>query len=310
MKAARDMSELPQVPTTRLLGKSGIVVSSMAWGMWRFAGRSVSEARALVEAALESGITLFDTADIYGFDGKGGFGDAESLLGRVLAESSRLRDRMVLATKGGITPPTPYDSSAAYLESAIDASLKRLGVPRIDLYQVHRPDILTHPHQIARAMEKAYALGKVGAFGVSNVTPAQVTAMNAMMPRELPLSTTQPELSALCLTPIEDGTLDIAMTHNQAVLAWSPLGGGRIANPTNEREAAVAAALDNVATAHNVSRTAAAYAWIMAHTAHPVPIVGSQDAARIREAADAYKVRWTRESWYKVLVASRQEPLP
>ena len=310
MKAARDMSELPQVPTTRLLGKSGIVVSSMAWGMWRFAGRSVSEARALVEAALESGITLFDTADIYGFDGTGGFGDAESLLGRVLAESSRLRDRMVLATKGGITPPTPYDSSAAYLESAIDASLKRLGVPRIDLYQVHRPDILTHPHQIARAMEKAYALGKVGAFGVSNVTPAQVTAMNAMMPRELPLSTTQPELSALCLTPIEDGTLDIAMTHNQAVLAWSPLGGGRIANPTNEREAAVAAALDNVATAHNVSRTAAAYAWIMAHTAHPVPIVGSQDAARIREAADAYKVRWTRESWYKVLVASRQEPLP
>ena len=310
MKAARDMSELPQVPTTRLLGKSGIVVSSMAWGMWRFAGRSVSEARALVEAALESGITLFDTADIYGFDGKGGFGDAESLLGRVLAESSRLRDRMVLATKGGITPPTPYDSSAAYLESAIDASLKRLGVPRIDLYQVHRPDILTHPHQIARAMEKAYALGKVGAFGVSNVTPAQVTAMNAMMPRELPLSTTQPELSALCLTPIEDGTLDIAMTHNQAVLAWSPLGGGRIANPTNEREAAVAAALDNVATAHNVSRTAAAYAWIMAHPAHPVPIVGSQDAARIREAADAYKVRWTRESWYKVLVASRQEPLP
>ena len=310
MKAARDMNELPQVPTTRLLGKSGIVVSSMAWGMWRFAGRSVSEARTLVEAALESGITLFDTADIYGFDGKGGFGDAESLLGQVLAESPRLRDRMVLATKGGITPPTPYDSSAAYLESAIDASLKRLGVPRIDLYQVHRPDILTHPHQIARAMEKAYALGKVGAFGVSNVTPAQVTAMNAMMPRELPLSTTQPELSALCLTPIEDGTLDIAMTHNQAVLAWSPLGGGRIANPTNERETAVAAALDDVATAHNVSRTAAAYAWIMAHPAHPVPIVGSQDAARIKEAADAYKVRWTRESWYKVLVASRQEPLP
>ena len=310
MKAARDMSELPQVPTTRLLGKSGIVVSSMAWGMWRFAGRSVSEARALVEAAMESGITLFDTADIYGFDGKGGFGDAESLLGQVLAESPRSRDRMVLATKGGITPPTPYDSSDTYLESAIDASLKRLGVPRIDLYQVHRPDILTHPHQIARAMEKAYALGKVGAFGVSNVTPAQVTAMNAMMPRELPLSTTQPELSPLCLTPIEDGTLDIAMTHNQAVLAWSPLGGGRIANPTSEREIAVAAALDDVATAHDVSRTAAAYAWIMAHAAHPVPIVGSQDATRIKESADAYKVRWTRETWYKVLVASRQEPLP
>jgi predicted oxidoreductase len=304
------MSELSEVPTTRLLGKSGIVVSSMAWGMWRFAGRTVSEARELVEAALESGVTLFDTADIYGFDGKGGFGDAESLLGQVFAEGPGLRDRMVLATKGGIIPPAPYDSSPTYLESAIDASLKRLGVPRIDLYQIHRPDILTHPHEVARAMEKAYALGKIGAFGVSNVTPAQVTAMNAMMPRELPLSTTQPEFSPLCLTTIEDGTLDIAMTHNQAVLAWSPLGGGRIANPTNARETAVAAALDEVATAHSVSRTAVAYAWIMAHPAHPIPIVGSQHAARIKEAADAYEVHWTRESWYKVLVAARGAPLP
>jgi predicted oxidoreductase len=304
------MSELSEVPTTRLLGKSGIVVSSMAWGMWRFAGRTVSEARELVEAALESGVTLFDTADIYGFDGKGGFGDAESLLGQVFAEGPGLRDRMVLATKGGIIPPAPYDSSPTYLESAIDASLKRLGVPRIDLYQIHRPDILTHPHEVARAMEKAYALGKIGAFGVSNVTPAQVTAMNAMMPRELPLSTTQPEFSPLCLTTIEDGTLDIAMTHNQAVLAWSPLGGGRIANPTNARETAVAAALDEVANAHSVSRTAAAYAWIMAHPAHPIPIVGSQHTARIKEAADAYKVTWTRESWYKVLVASRGVSLP
>jgi predicted oxidoreductase len=304
------MSKLPQVPSTRLLGKSGIVVSSMAWGMWRFAGRTVSEARALVEAALDSGITLLDTADIYGFNGTGGFGDAESLLGQVFAESPGLRDRMVLATKGGIIPPAPYDSSPTYLESAIDASLKRLGVPRIDLYQIHRPDILTHPHEVARAMEKAYALGKIGAFGISNVTPAQMAAMVAFMPRDLPLSTTQPELSPLCLTTIEDGTLDIAMTHHQAVLAWSPLGGGRIANPTNARETAVAAALDEVATAHGVSRTAAAYAWIMAHPAHPIPIVGSQDAGRIKESADAYKVCWTRESWYQVLVASRGVPLP
>ncbi len=304
------MSELPQLPTTRLLGKSGIVVSSMAWGMWRFAGRTVADARALVEAALDSGITLLDTADIYGFNGSGGFGDAELLLGQVFAESPSLRDRVVLATKGGIVPPAPYDSSPAYLEAAIDASLKRLGVPRIDLYQIHRPDILTHPHDVVRAMEKAYVLGKIGAFGVSNVTTAQLAAINAVMPRELPLSTNQPELSPLCLTTIEDGTLDIAMTHNQAVLAWSPLGGGRIATPTDARETAVAAALDEVANAHSVSRTAAAYAWIMAHPAHPIPIVGSQDAGRIKEAADAYKVRWTRESWYKVLVASRGVPLP
>ena len=304
------MSTLPPIPATRLLGKSGIVVSSMAWGMWRFAGRSVAEARALVEAALDSGITLLDTADIYGFDGSDGFGDAEKLLGRVFAETPALRDRMVLATKGGIMPPLPYDSSPAYLDTALDASLRRMGILRVDLYQIHRPDILTHPHEIARFAEKAYALGKIGAFGVSNMMPAQTAAMLAFMPRDLPLSTIQPELSPLCLDAITDGTLDLALQHNLAPMAWSPLGGGRIAAPTNAREIAIAAALDTVATVHGVSRTAAAYSWIMAHPAHPIPIVGSQHVDRIREAADAHKVTWTRESWYAVLVASRGEKMP
>jgi predicted oxidoreductase len=207
-------------------------------------------------------------------------------------------------------PPLPYDSSSAYLEAALDASLKRMGVPRVDLYQIHRPDILTHPHEIARFAEKAYALGKIGAFGVSNMTPAQTSALLSFMPRDLPLSTIQPELSPLCLDAIIDGTLDLALQHNFAVLAWSPLGGGRIARPTNAREVAVVAALDNVARTHDVSRTAAAYSWIMAHPSHPIPIVGSQNAERIHEAADALKVSWTRENWYAVLVASRGEKLP
>ena len=305
------MSSLPPVSTTRLLGKSGIITSSMAWGMWRFAGRSVADARALVEAALDSGITLLDTADIYGFDGKGGFGDAEALLGQVFAEAPSLRHRMVLATKGGIIPPLPYDNSPAYLEKALDASLKRMGIPRVDLYQIHRPDILTHPHEIAKFAEKAYALGKIGAFGVSNYTPAQTRALQALMPAHgIQLSTTQPEISPLHLDAIVDRTLDIAMQHDLCPLAWSPLGGGRIANPSGDREIAVAAAIDSVATAHGVSRTAAAYSWIMAHPSRPIPIVGSQHVDRIREAADAYRVRWTRENWYAVLVASRGEKLP
>ena len=95
-----------------------------------------------------------------------------------------------------------------------------------------------------------------------------------------------------------------------AVLGWSPLGQGRIANPTNAREQAVAAALDDVAQAQGVSRTAAAYAWVMAHPAGVIPIVGSQQASRIAEAADALNVTWTRAEWYQVLVASRQEQLP
>jgi aryl-alcohol dehydrogenase-like predicted oxidoreductase len=305
------MSALSKPSPYRKLGASGIESSSLAWGMWRFAGHSVKEARAMVDAAFESGITLFDTADIYGFDGSGGFGAAEELLGAVFAEDKSARDRMVLATKGGIMPPIPYDSSAAYLETALDASLRRLRVARVDLYQIHRPDILTHPHEIVKFVEKAYALGKIAAFGVSNYTPAQTRAIQALMPAHgISLSTIQPEISPLEISAIEDRTLDIAMQHDLAPLAWSPLGGGRLLMPSNKRETDVAAALDAVAQAHGVSRSSAALSWIMAHPARPIPIVGSQNAARIRESADAYKVEWTRTNWYKVLTASRQEPLP
>ncbi len=302
------MSEIILSSISRPLGKSGLSVSPIAWGMWRFKGDDVNAARALVEAAFEAGITLFDTADIYGPDNGEGFGAAETLLGRVFAESPGLRAKMVLASKGGIVIGTPYDSSTAYTASAIDASLKRLGVDHIDLWQVHRPDILTHPAELAAALQAAKSAGKIGAIGVSNFTVAQTSALMAYL--DVPLATIQPELSALALAPIEDGTLDLAMAHDLGVLAWSPLGGGRIMAPTSERERAVQAALQGQAGAFGVSLSAAATSWIMAHPARPIPIIGSQNAARIKEAADAYKVRWTRASWYTVLVAARGEPLP
>jgi predicted oxidoreductase len=230
------------------------------------------------------------------------------LLGEVFAENPGLRDRMVLATKGGITPPTPYDSSAEYLSQAIDDSLRRLKVDSVDLWQIHRPDILTHPSEIARTIEDAVKAGKIRAFGVSNFTVSQIATLAQLCP--VPIVTTQPELSPVRIDTIENGELDQAIAMDMAVLAWSPLGGGRIADPKDQREQAVAAALSGVAAAHGVSRTAAAYSWIMAHPARPIPIVGSQNPARIAEAADAFKIQWTRADWYAVLVAARGVALP
>lgn len=302
------MSHLPPVSPTRPLGTSGITVSSLAWGMWRFEGDDVAAAQSLVEAAFAAGITLLDTADIYGFNGSSGFGDAEILLGKVLKAAPHLRNAMVLATKGGIMPPAPYDQSRGYLMAALDASLSRMSVERVELWQVHRPDILTHPEELARTLEDMVSSGKVDSIGVSNFTHGQIAALEGFL--TVPLASIQPEFSALEIHPIESGLLDQSMQMGTAVLAWSPLGQGRIAHPTTKRELDVAEALDAVAIAHGVSRTAAAYSWIMTHPAHAIPIVGSQQVARIAEAADAFKVSWTRESWYKVLVASRQEPLP
>ena len=284
------------------------MVSPIAWGMWRFAGNSEGGGRALIEAAFDAGVTLFDTADIYGFDGQDGFGEAEALLGRIFAATPGLRERMVLATKGGITPPVPYDSGRDYLMRAIDDSLRRMRVEHVDLYQIHRPDILTHPQEVARTLEDMVSAGKVRAVGVSNHTVEQTWALAKFLP--VPLATQQPEFSPLYLDPMTNGLFDQAISHDIAILAWSPLGGGRIAVPASVHERAVADALDTVAAKFGVGRAAVAYSWIMAHPVRAIPIAGTQNKARISELAGVFKVRWSRADWYAVLTAARGEALP
>lgn len=304
------MSALPLPPATRSLGSSGITVSSIAWGMWRLAegGRSAAEAAALVHAALDAGISFLDTADIYGFNGTSGFGDAEALLGEVLSAEPALRGQMVLATKGGIMPPLPYDQSPEYLRSAIDASLARLKTDSVDLWQIHRPDILAHPQEVARVLDDAVAAGKIRTIGVSNFTQAQIAALNHFLGHKL--VSTQPEISALRIDCFENGELDQAMQLGLTPLAWSPLGGGRIAGGDSARDKAVIAELDRVAAAKDISRSVAAYSWLLAHPAGIIPIIGSQQAERIAEGASALSVQWDRTDWYAVLVAARGERLP
>lgn len=304
------MSELSAPAASRQLGASGIAISPLAWGMWRLAerGRGAAEAARLVQAALEAGITLLDTADIYGFDGEQGFGNAEALLGEVLAADPGLRGRMVLATKGGIMPPLPYDQSPGYLRKALEASLRRLNTDTIDLYQIHRPDILAHPQEVARVLDDAVASGKVRALGVSNFTPAQIETLNHFLGNKV--VATQPEISPLRIDCFVNGELDQALRLGLTPLAWSPLAGGRLLDPQSERERAVAGELDRIAAEQGVSRSVAAYGWLMAHPAGIVPIVGSQSLERIAEAAAAPSMRWTRQDWYAVLVAARGEALP
>ena len=292
------------------LGKSSLAVSPMAWGMWRFKGSDVKAARARVEAALAAGMTFLDTADIYGPDNDEPFGAAEALFGQVLKDAPQIRDQIVLASKGGIVMGTPYDSSTAYLESAVEASLSRMGVDKIDLYQIHRPDHLAHPAQVAQALTRLRSAGKIGEVGLSNHTAAQVSALQAHL--AFPIACVQIEFSPLVVGPLYDGTLDQALETGMGVMAWSPLAQGRLADgpSTDERVLAVRAELDKLAAAHGVSRTVAAYAWLLAHPAGPIPIIGSQQPERITEATKALAVQLTRPEWYAVLTAARGVPLP
>jgi aryl-alcohol dehydrogenase-like predicted oxidoreductase len=299
----------------RSLGASGIEVAPLAWGMWRFKGTDLAHADRLVRTALENSFSLLDTADIYGLDSTEGFGAAEALLGRVLQADAGLRRRFVLASKGGIVPGTPYDSSPGYLVSACEASLRRLHTDTIDLYQIHRPDILAHPQEVAGALVKLRDSGKIRTAGVSNYSVAQTTALQAFLP--FPLASHQPEFSALRIEPLVDGVLDQAMERKMAVLAWSPLGGGRLggaggdgSDGSDGRSRAVIAVLDKIALREATPRSAVALAWVLAHPSRPIAIIGTQTPQHMDEAVRALGVRLTREDWYEVLTASRQARLP
>jgi predicted oxidoreductase len=307
------MSSVPSAQARIPLGDSGIEVAPLGWGMWRLADAVEVSVRSRVEAALEAGCTLFDTADVYGYRKGSGFGAAESLLGEVLREAPQLRERMVLATKAGIAPPAPYDSSPDYLCAACDASLRRLNVDCIDLFQIHRPDLLAHPAEVAAALERLRAAGKIRAAGVSNYSAAQFEALAARLP--FALAAVQNEFSPLAIEPLTDGTLDAAMRHGTAVIAWSPLGQGRLAAPAgaladSPRTARIIEALDTIARRAATTRPAVAYAWIMAHPARPIALIGSQNPAHIRAAAEACAVQLTRAEWYGVLVAARGSRMP
>lgn len=283
-------------------------VGPLAFGCWRFNGNDVAQGQELIETALDLGMNLIDTADIYGRGhGGGGFGDAEVLLGKVLAAAPELRDRMVLATKGGIREGVPYDSSADYLERACDASLERLGVDVIDLYQVHRPDLFAHPLDVAETLDGLIASGKVRTVGVSNYTPAQVAALSEYL--EAPLVSTQPEYSAASLAALRDGTLDQAMAEGFAVLAWSPLAGGRIATGDGMRRELLVV-LDELAAREGVDRTTIALAFVLAHPSGPVAILGTQTARRLQDAQKALEVHLDRIDVYRIVEASEGVALP
>ena len=290
----------------RRLGESDLVVGPVAFGCWRFAGTDVDVARSKIELALQLGLNLIDTADIYGYGGRSdddlGFGDSELLLGEVLRAEPSLRDAMVLATKGGIRPPIPYDSSPAYLRSACEDSLRRLGVDRIDLYQVHRPDLLAHPEDTAAILTELVRSGKVRHVGVSNYSVGQTSALAALMGE--PIVTTQPEFHLLRLDPIDDGTFDHAMANRVTPLAWSPLAGGRLASPDCDGRPELAAALDQLASQHGVDRSAIAIAAVLAHPSAPVAIIGTQNPVRMRQQAAAADVVLDRTEVYSLFTAA------
>jgi len=305
--------KIPSAPQTTLdvsgdrdLSSLG-TVGPLSLGCWRLTG-SDDDNIATVTTAVDLGITLIDNADVYGLDWGGThFGACEEALGRVFAAVPGLRDRVVLATKGGIIPGVPYDSSTDYLVAACEASLRRMNVDTIDLYQVHRPDMLTHPEEVAAAFTSLRTRGLVKEFGVSNYTVPQTLALNGFL--DSGLATTQPQFSAAHLEPLRDGTLDLCMEAAITPMAWSPLAGGRLA--TGEGiSSELLTVLDELAARETVTRSAIAIAFVLAHPSKPIAILGSTQPERLQELEKATTVQLSRTDWYRIVQASEGVPLP
>ena len=280
-----------------------VALSRIVYGMWRLgedADTSTAHVRAKIDACLSQGITSFDHADIYGDYG------AEGIFGAALREDPGLRDQIEIVTKCDIIAPIGrysdrqvkhYDTSRPHIETSVETSLRELATDRIDLLLIHRPDPFMDHHETGAALDDLVASGKVRAVGVSNFRPWDWKLLQSGM--KTPLVTNQIEISLSRLAPFSDGYLAFHQRKGQPVMAWSPLGGGALMTGAG----AVQTVLDEIAQAQGVDRAAVATAFLLAHPARILPVMGTNSLNRIATLGHALKVEIDRQTWFRLYQA-------
>ncbi|MFC7547806.1 aldo/keto reductase [Plantactinospora sp. GCM10030261] len=292
----------------RTLGATGTVVSTLCLGTMTF-GAETDEAGsfAQLDRFVEAGGTFVDTADVYST------GVSEEIVGRWLAARPGMRDRVVIATKGRFAMgPGGNDAglSRTHLSRALDASLRRLGVEAIDLYQAHAWDPLTPLPETLRFFDDAVRAGKIHYAGVSNFTGWQLQKA-ALLTQHLgltPIVSLQPQYNLL-VREIEFELVPVCENEGIGILPWSPLGGGWLTgkyqrdttpsgatrlgeNPqrgveayagrnAQERTWRVVDAVRQVAEARGASMSAVALAWLAARPAVTSVILGARTVEQL-----------------------------
>lgn len=235
-----------------------------------------------IHAALEAGVTLIDTADAYSRDNSD-IGHNESLIASAVASYGGDTSDVLIATKGGHTrvPGGAWglDGRPEYLAQACDASLKRLGVDAIGLYQFHRPDPRVDYADSVGAIRDLLDAGKIRYAGISNANPARIRQANEILGGRL--VSVQNEFSPAFRS--SEPELELCAELGIAFLPWSPLGGIGSAGDLGSRFAPFA----KVAEAHGVSPQQVCLAWMLAKAPVVIPIPGSSRPATIRDSAAA-----------------------
>jgi predicted oxidoreductase len=286
-------------------------LSRLIYGMWRLADDeniSAAHVQAKIEACLAQGITTMDQADIYG-----GY-EAEAIFGAALKQAPHLREQIEIVTKCDIIAPVGrhqkarvkyYDTSAQHINQSVEDSLRLMEIEQIDLLLIHRPDPFMEPHETGAALDTLINSGKVRAVGVSNFKPHDWTLLQSAMSHKL--VTNQIEISVLANQVFING--DIAFLQEQAIapMAWSPLAGGALFSAGHEKLVSV---LKEFGDAQGVDISAVAIAWLLAHPARIMPVLGTNNLARIAQISDATKVTIDRQSWFEIYEAANECEVP
>jgi len=284
-------------------------LSRLVYGMWRIGDdtdTSPKHVQAKIEACLAQGITTMDQADIYG-----GY-TAEAIFGGALKASPSLRDKIEIVTKCGIVAPAGrhsavrgkhYDTGAAHINASVEASLRDMGTDHIDLLLIHRPDPFMDPDETGPALDALVVSGKVRAVGVSNFRPWDFSLLQSSMEAEL--VTNQIEVSLVAPAAFTNGDLAYLQERAIAPMAWSPLGGGSLF--ANEGLMSV---LERIGAEQGADATAVAVAWLLAHPANILPVLGTNNLGRIATIADAAKVTIDRQTWFELYSAAIGKQVP
>ena len=315
----------------RNLGNSGAIVSELTLGTMTFGAEADETAsHEIIDAFVDRGGTFIDTADVYSA------GDSETIVGRWLASRPAAAQQIVLATKGRFPMgdgPNDLGLSRRHLRTALDASLTRLGVDHIDLYQMHAWDALTPIDETLSFLGDAVTAGKIGYYGFSNYLGWQLTKAvhRAAALNVAPPVTLQPQYSLL-VRDIEHEVVPASLDANIGLLPWSPLGGGwltgkyeRDVAPTgasrlgenpergmeawearnaDERTWTVLAAVKAIADAHGTTSSQVALAWLLAQPAVTSVILGARTVEQLVDNLGATDLELTEAELSRLTEAS------
>ena len=286
--------------------------SRIIYGMWRLSDdgdTSPAHVQAKIEACLAQGITTLDQADIYG-----GY-EAEEVLGNALKAAPALKDQIEIVTKCDIVAPAGrysdarvkyYDTSRAHILASVDHSLRLMNIDKIDTLLIHRPDPMMDQHETGAALDEVVASGKVRAVGVSNFRLHDWTLLQSAM--KTPLVTNQIELSLAAHQGFTNGDVAYLQERGIPIMAWSPLGGGALV--AGAAETGLVKCLETIATQNGVDRAAVAVAWLLAHPARILPVMGTNTLSRIARFSDAFKVAMDRQTWFELYTAALGHEVP